>query len=129
MQAWRAQAKHGHHLHGVWNLAAPLSVDTAKDPAKAHDVTVGGMRRLLEACNEYGVKNVYAHLLARAGPRTPARPRCSRRTAAARANVFDDVFARRRNNVLRLPRCSLLGTFQTASAASVHPPRAPTLPP
>ena len=33
----------------VWNLAAPLSVDTDKDPALAHDITVGGMRRIIDA--------------------------------------------------------------------------------
>ena len=39
-------------LTTVWNLAAPLSVDTAKDPSVARDVTVGGMERLLRAMKE-----------------------------------------------------------------------------
>ena len=39
----------------VWNLAAPLSVDTAKDPQAAHDITVGGMERLLKCCLQNGV--------------------------------------------------------------------------
>jgi nucleoside-diphosphate-sugar epimerase len=42
----------------VWNLAAPLSVETAADPALAHDVVVGGMRRLLDAMREYSVPNI-----------------------------------------------------------------------
>ena len=40
--------KHRNDIKGVWNLAAPLSVDTAKDPSKAYDITVGGMERYLE---------------------------------------------------------------------------------
>ncbi|KAH8072720.1 L-threonine 3-dehydrogenase [Aureococcus anophagefferens] len=39
-------------LTTVWNLAAPLSVDTARDPSVARDVTVGGMERLLRAMKE-----------------------------------------------------------------------------
>jgi nucleoside-diphosphate-sugar epimerase len=39
-------------IEGIWNLAAPLSVDTAKDPDKAHDITVGGMSRLLSAMKD-----------------------------------------------------------------------------
>lgn len=53
-------AKYGKRIRGIWNLAAPLSVDTAKDPAKAHDVTVGGMRRLLEAMRAHeGLDTIY----------------------------------------------------------------------
>ena len=33
----------------VWNLAAPLSVDTAKDPCAARGITVSGMERILYA--------------------------------------------------------------------------------
>eukprot|EP00039_Didymoeca_costata_P032645 m.38713 g.38713 ORF g.38713 m.38713 type:complete len:327 (-) comp9464_c0_seq2:21-1001(-) len=39
-------------LKCVWNLAAPLSVDTAKNPAKARDITVNGMSRLLRVLEE-----------------------------------------------------------------------------
>jgi len=31
----------------VWNLAAPLSVETAENPAVAEEVTIGGMRNIL----------------------------------------------------------------------------------
>jgi nucleoside-diphosphate-sugar epimerase len=47
-------AKYSGQLRAVWNLAAPLSVDTAKNPEKAHDITVGGMKRLLGAMKTYG---------------------------------------------------------------------------
>ena len=40
----------------VWNLAAPLSVDTAKDPSHAHRVTVGGMENILQCCVRNGVR-------------------------------------------------------------------------
>jgi nucleoside-diphosphate-sugar epimerase len=43
-------------IRAVWNLAAPLSVDTAKDPAQAHNITVGGMERLLQCCVRNGVR-------------------------------------------------------------------------
>eukprot|EP00750_Incisomonas_marina_P031518 INCI8222.1.p1 GENE.INCI8222.1~~INCI8222.1.p1 ORF type:complete len:379 (+),score=48.61 INCI8222.1:131-1267(+) len=46
------------NIKTVWNLAAPLSVDTAKDPANAHNVTVGGMERLLTCCVRNGVERV-----------------------------------------------------------------------
>ena len=36
----------------VWNLAAPLSVETAHDPALAEAVTVGGMANVLHAMAE-----------------------------------------------------------------------------
>jgi tRNA G18 (ribose-2'-O)-methylase SpoU/nucleoside-diphosphate-sugar epimerase len=45
----RVFAKHATSLECVWNLAAPLSVDTAADPDAARDVTVGGMERILSA--------------------------------------------------------------------------------
>lgn len=35
-------------IHTVWNLAAPLSVETANDPSVARDVTMGGMKNILE---------------------------------------------------------------------------------
>jgi threonine 3-dehydrogenase len=42
----------------VWNLAAPLSVETALDPAVAEAVTVGGMRNVLAAMAEVGAKRI-----------------------------------------------------------------------
>lgn len=51
--------KHGKSIDSVWNLAAPLSVDTAKDPASARDITVHGMERVLECMNEFNVKKLY----------------------------------------------------------------------
>lgn len=37
----------------VWNLAAPLSVETARNPDVARGVTVGGMKNVLEAMTEW----------------------------------------------------------------------------
>ena len=54
----RLFAKHGRYIQHVWNLAAPLSVDTAKDPSSAHDITVGGMQRVLSCMLEYGVTSI-----------------------------------------------------------------------
>ena len=42
----------------VWNLAAPLSVDTALDPAVAEAVTVGGMKNVLTAMSEVGARKI-----------------------------------------------------------------------
>jgi threonine 3-dehydrogenase len=42
----------------VWNLAAPLSVETALDPAVAEAVTVGGMRNVLTAMSEVGARRI-----------------------------------------------------------------------
>jgi len=42
----------------VWNLAAPLSVDTALDPAVAEAVTVGGMEKVLHAMSEVGARRI-----------------------------------------------------------------------
>jgi nucleoside-diphosphate-sugar epimerase len=42
----------------VWNLAAPLSVETAKDPELAHQVTVQGMENLLLAMQVAGVRKL-----------------------------------------------------------------------
>ena len=41
-------------LLSVWNLAAPLSVETELDPSVAEDVTVGGMGRILAALDACG---------------------------------------------------------------------------
>jgi threonine 3-dehydrogenase len=50
--------KHAATVRWVWNLAAPLSVDTAADPAVAQDVTVGGMERLLRVMAEVGLSRL-----------------------------------------------------------------------
>jgi len=42
----------------VWNLAAPLSVDTALNPEIAEAVTVGGMRNTLAAMAAVGAKKI-----------------------------------------------------------------------
>lgn len=42
----------------VWNLAAPLSVETALNPAVAEQVTVNGMRNVLWAMYEAKVKRI-----------------------------------------------------------------------
>ena len=42
----------------VWNLAAPLSVETAMDPAVAEAVTVGGMSNVLEAMRSVGARRI-----------------------------------------------------------------------
>eukprot|EP00931_Biecheleriopsis_adriatica_P100878 TRINITY_DN7611_c0_g1_i1.p1 TRINITY_DN7611_c0_g1~~TRINITY_DN7611_c0_g1_i1.p1 ORF type:complete len:455 (-),score=68.63 TRINITY_DN7611_c0_g1_i1:248-1612(-) len=42
----------------VWNLAAPLSVETAMDPAVAEAVTVGGMGNVLDAMKEVGARRI-----------------------------------------------------------------------
>merc|ERR1719183_1988718 len=42
----------------VWNLAAPLSVETAMDPAVAEAVTMGGMRNVLDAMAKVGARRI-----------------------------------------------------------------------
>lgn len=42
----------------VWNLAAPLSVETAMDPALAEAVTVGGMENVLSAMQQVGARRI-----------------------------------------------------------------------
>jgi nucleoside-diphosphate-sugar epimerase len=51
-------SKHALETFCVWNLAAPLSVETQNDPNAAEDVTVNGMRRVLKAMKTYGVRRV-----------------------------------------------------------------------
>lgn len=51
-------AKHAATVECVWNLAAPLSVETAENPAVSEAVTVGGMANLLAACKAHGVARV-----------------------------------------------------------------------
>ena len=52
----RVVARYAATLRVVWNLAAPLSVDTARDPAAAWETTVGGMQRLLRVLEEHGLR-------------------------------------------------------------------------
>lgn len=49
---------HADENTAVWNLAAPLSVDTALDPAVAEAVTVGGMENVLSAMAEVGSRRI-----------------------------------------------------------------------
>jgi len=45
-------AKHASTITAVWNLAAPLSVETEADPQVAEDVTVGGFTRVITAMDK-----------------------------------------------------------------------------
>eukprot|EP00037_Helgoeca_nana_P037679 m.17078 g.17078 ORF g.17078 m.17078 type:complete len:346 (-) comp9205_c0_seq1:133-1170(-) len=51
-------AKYADTIDCVWNLAAPLSIETAVNPAVAEAVTVGGMRNLLAACERHGITKI-----------------------------------------------------------------------
>lgn len=42
----------------VWNLAAPLSVETAMDPGVAEAVTIGGMTNVIEAMSQVGARKI-----------------------------------------------------------------------
>eukprot|EP00047_Mylnosiga_fluctuans_P010987 m.19081 g.19081 ORF g.19081 m.19081 type:complete len:335 (-) comp3400_c0_seq1:126-1130(-) len=53
-----ALQKHAADIGTVWNLAAPLSVATAADPSAAHDITVGGMERILAAMKTVGLSKI-----------------------------------------------------------------------
>jgi len=46
------------YVHTVWNLAAPLSIETAMDPEVAKGVTVTGMRNVLWAMYENRVPRI-----------------------------------------------------------------------
>jgi threonine 3-dehydrogenase len=50
--------EHGASIHWVWNLAAPLSVETAADPQLARRTTVGGMSLILHAMLASGVTRI-----------------------------------------------------------------------
>ena len=50
--------EHADEHTSVWNLAAPLSVETAMDPAVAEAVTVGGMGNVLEIMAEVGARRI-----------------------------------------------------------------------
>jgi nucleoside-diphosphate-sugar epimerase len=49
---------HADETTTVWNLAAPLSVETALDPSVAEAVTVGGMAKVLDAMKEVGARRI-----------------------------------------------------------------------
>jgi len=69
----------------VWNLAAPLSVETAMDPSVAEAVTVGGMRNVLEAMAETGVRSIcFTDSIGSFGPSAP-RKGCTARWRLVRA--------------------------------------------
>ena len=42
----------------VWNLASPLSVETAINPDIAEAITIGGMTNVLEAMKEVGCRRI-----------------------------------------------------------------------
>eukprot|EP00946_MAST-07B_sp_MAST-7B-sp1_P001881 g1881.t1 len=50
--------KHADEDTTVWNLAAPLSVETAMDPALAENVTIGGMKNVLGAMAAVGARRI-----------------------------------------------------------------------
>ena len=50
--------EHADEHTAVWNLAAPLSVETALDPAVAEAVTIGGMQNVLEAMRTVGARRI-----------------------------------------------------------------------
>ncbi|GMH80896.1 hypothetical protein TL16_g08739 [Triparma laevis f. inornata] len=50
--------QHGDENTTVWNLAAPLSVETALDPAVAEAVTIGGMEKVLTAMASVGSRRI-----------------------------------------------------------------------
>lgn len=55
----RVLDKHKDDIYAVWNLAAPLSVDTAKDPSAAERITVGGMGHLLATMKDLGLNRIF----------------------------------------------------------------------
>lgn len=48
-EALRRVLKNHPEVNTIWNLAAPLSVETALDPSVANEITIGGMRNVLES--------------------------------------------------------------------------------
>jgi len=49
---------HGDSDSMVWNLASPLSVETALSPELAEAVTIGGMQNTIEAMNSVGARRI-----------------------------------------------------------------------
>eukprot|EP00918_Siedleckia_nematoides_P094035 GHVU01206436.1.p1 GENE.GHVU01206436.1~~GHVU01206436.1.p1 ORF type:complete len:393 (+),score=53.43 GHVU01206436.1:108-1181(+) len=54
----RLFAEHANDQTTVWNLAAPLSVETAMKPGIAEEVTTGGMTNVLEAMRKVGCRRI-----------------------------------------------------------------------
>lgn len=50
--------EHGGPDTAVWNLASPLSVETALSPAVAEAVTIGGMKNVLSAMKKVGCRRI-----------------------------------------------------------------------
>jgi len=50
--------EHADEKTTVWNLASPLSVETAMKPEIAEAVTIGGMKNVLEAMKEVGCRRI-----------------------------------------------------------------------
>lgn len=57
-QAVKRVFKRHRFVHTVWNLAAPLSVETAINPQVAEQITINGMRNVLWGMYEARVKKV-----------------------------------------------------------------------
>lgn len=75
----RVLTKHAPTIDTVWMLAAPLSVDTARDPALAHDITVGGMQRLLRCMLAAGLHKVcFSDSMGSFGATSPRRDATAR---------------------------------------------------
>ena len=55
---WTLFRDHADERTTVWNLAAPLSVETAMDPSVAEAVTVGGMANVLDAMKSVGARRI-----------------------------------------------------------------------
>ena len=54
----RLFAEHADDQTTVWNLAAPLSVETAMKPGIAEEVTTGGMTNVLDAMRKVGCRRI-----------------------------------------------------------------------
>ena len=50
--------KYARKVECVWNLAAPLSVESEKDSSYAEDITVRGMERILACMAKYGATRI-----------------------------------------------------------------------
>jgi len=54
----RLFSEHADPETAVWNLAAPLSVETALNPELAEAVTIGGMKNVLNAMGKAGCRRI-----------------------------------------------------------------------
>ena len=50
--------EHGGPETAVWNLASPLSVETALSPEVAQEVVIGGMKNTLDAMKSVGCRRI-----------------------------------------------------------------------